>query len=49
MFFGTESRETNRQVLCANLVLRFDSSYPLSLSSLACNLFEFAPKVIRID
>jgi hypothetical protein len=29
--------------------LRFDSSSPLSLCSLAHNLFELAPKVIRID
>jgi hypothetical protein len=48
-FFGTEPRETNRQCLCVNLALWFDSFSPLSLSSLACNHFELAPKVIRID
>jgi hypothetical protein len=37
--------------ICVNLVLRFDSSSPLSLSlsSLACNCFESALKVICID
>jgi hypothetical protein len=49
-FFGTEPRETkNHLCLCVNLVLRFDSSSPLSLSSLACNCFELAPKVFHID
>jgi hypothetical protein len=47
-FFGTELWETNHSRLCVNLVLRFDSSSPLSLSSFACNHFELAPKVIRI-
>jgi hypothetical protein len=48
-FFGTKHREINHSFLCVNLVLRFDSSSPLSLSSLACNRFELAPKVICID
>jgi hypothetical protein len=48
-FFETEPRETNHLCLCVNLVLRFDSSSPLSLNSLACNCFELAPKVFRID
>jgi hypothetical protein len=48
-FFGTEPQETNRPHLCVNLVLRLDSFSPLSLSSLACNHFELAPNVIRID
>jgi hypothetical protein len=38
-FFGTERRETNRLCLCVNLVLRFDSSSHLSLSSLGWVLF----------
>jgi hypothetical protein len=46
-FFGTEPRETNRPCVCVNLVLRFDSSSPFSLSSLTCNPFEIAFKVIR--
>jgi hypothetical protein len=46
-FFGTEPRETNHPCLCVNLVLRFDSSSPFSLSSLACNPFELASKVIH--
>jgi hypothetical protein len=31
------------------ITLRFDSFSPLSLSSLTYNLFELAPKVIRIN
>jgi hypothetical protein len=34
--------------LCES-VLRFDSSSPLYLSSVACNYFELAPKAIHID
>jgi hypothetical protein len=49
--FGTEPWETNRLCLCVNLVLRFDSSSPLSLSKFSClqSFFELAPKVIRVD
>jgi hypothetical protein len=31
------------------IALQFDSYSPLSLRSLAYNIFELAPKVIRID
>jgi hypothetical protein len=48
-FFGIEPLETNHPCLCASLVLCFDSSSSLSLSSLACNNFELAPKVNHID
>jgi hypothetical protein len=49
-FFGIEPRETNRCVHFVLIItLRFDSSFPLSPCSLAYNLFELAPKVIRID
>jgi hypothetical protein len=49
-FFGTEPRETNHCIHFVLIItLRFDSSSPLSLSSLAYKFFELAPKVIHID
>jgi hypothetical protein len=47
--FETEHRETNRPCICVNFALQFDFSSSFSLSYLACDHFDLAHKVIRVN
>jgi hypothetical protein len=48
-FIGTEFGETNRLCIAVNLCFAIWFFLPLSLSSLACDRFDLAPKVIHIE